>query len=182
MDKVCSRCGETKSVDEFWKDSRSSDGLRSACIVCLKKSRDNDRYRRANRDRATKARSEGRWNTAWRTTKEWHARHREQQRRYRARNRNQYRKRNSVRMKVFRSNQRSENGSITVQEWQDLCERYGNVCLSCGTPAAETPEGRLTIDHVKPVSEGGLGDIENLQPLCMSCNRNKGTRTVDYRP
>lgn len=32
--KRCSRCGELKSRDQFYKDARRSDGLRSRCISC----------------------------------------------------------------------------------------------------------------------------------------------------
>ena len=39
----------------------------------------------------------------------------------------------------------------------------------------------LQIDHVVPVVNGGEGEDNNLQLLCGSCNRAKGTNTVDYR-
>ncbi len=40
--KECSQCGETKSLDEFHKRTRSSDGHRSECKAC-KKIYDDDR-------------------------------------------------------------------------------------------------------------------------------------------
>ena len=40
--KVCSQCGETKSLDQFHKRTRSSDGHRSECKAC-KKIYDDDR-------------------------------------------------------------------------------------------------------------------------------------------
>ena len=33
--KTCTKCGETKPVEEFSKNSRSSNGFRSRCKVCL---------------------------------------------------------------------------------------------------------------------------------------------------
>lgn len=53
--------------------------------------------------------------------------------------------------------------------------RDGFHCGACSTTR------NLQIDHVKPVSIGGLSDIENLQLLCGSCNSKKGDKTVDYR-
>ena len=36
----------------------------------------------------------------------------------------------------------------------------------------------LVIDHIVPIARGGSCDSENLQPLCSSCNYEKGTRTM----
>lgn len=69
---------------------------------------------------------------------------------------------------------RGNGGSFTTMEWRALCGWFGGVCLSCGN-------SELTVDHVVPIHMGGRNSIENLQPLCRSCNSSKGTRTIDYR-
>lgn len=66
-------------------------------------------------------------------------------------------------------------GSYTEQEWVELCDFYGNICLCCKWPKP------LTVDHVVPVSKGGTSDISNIQPLCLECNSAKRDRTIDYR-
>jgi hypothetical protein len=49
-------------------------------------------------------------------------------------------------------------------------------CLKCG----KTDD--LHIDHIKPVSKGGLTILKNLQTLCADENLKKGNReSVDYR-
>lgn len=63
-------------------------------------------------------------------------------------------------------------------EWETLKAAHKHSCLCCGR--AE-PKIKLTADHVMPLSLGGAGTIDNIQPLCKSCNSSKGTRTTDYR-
>lgn len=69
----------------------------------------------------------------------------------------------------------SIKGSFSKQEWLDLCSKYDNLCLRCGQKKP------LTIDHVVPISKGGLNVIENIQPLCKNCNCAKRDKTIDYR-
>lgn len=66
----------------------------------------------------------------------------------------------------------------TEAQWRALCERYGNHCLCCGANHL-----LLTKDHVIPPGEPGYSDsIDNIQPLCQSCNSRKGNRhSTDYR-
>jgi 5-methylcytosine-specific restriction endonuclease McrA len=40
----------------------------------------------------------------------------------------------------------------------------------------------LEADHVLPIVDGGSGSIENIQPLCRTCNRRKGRKHIDFRP
>jgi 5-methylcytosine-specific restriction endonuclease McrA len=75
---------------------------------------------------------------------------------------------------------RLHGGDLTVQEWLDLLERYGHTCLRCEKHESETPEGALTIDHVVPCPDGP-NSIDNIQPLCLSCNVKKGIKHTDYR-
>lgn len=81
-----------------------------------------------------------------------------------------------------RAAKKGNGGSYTTQEWETLCEFYGNVCLCCGVHAKDTPEGKLSPDHVIPLSKGGGNDISNIQPLCYKCNLQKYTATTDHRP
>jgi 5-methylcytosine-specific restriction endonuclease McrA len=60
---------------------------------------------------------------------------------------------------------------ISTKQRRELIEAHGGCCAHCqGTD-------RLEIDHILPVSAGGRSNIENLQVLCFTCNREKG-RTV----
>lgn len=74
-----------------------------------------------------------------------------------------------------RARKMAVGGSYTESEWQALCTWFGNQCLSCGEIE------NLTVDHVVPLIKGGRNSIDNLQPLCFSCNCKKQAKTIDYR-
>lgn len=66
-------------------------------------------------------------------------------------------------------------GHFTGPEWLALKNKYGNICLRCREPKMLTP------DHVIPLCNGGSDSIDNIQPLCRSCNSKKWRRHTDYR-
>ena len=48
--------------------------------------------------------------------------------------------------------------------------RDNNRCVACGVTAKEA---QLQVDHIIPFSKGGSNDLDNLQTLCIDCNRGK---------
>lgn len=69
-------------------------------------------------------------------------------------------------------------GSFTKEQWYELIEKNNNKCTIC------KEEKKLTIDHIIPISKWDIyyekykpkyqcNDIENIQPLCKSCNSRK---------
>lgn len=67
-------------------------------------------------------------------------------------------------------------GTFTYEEWVLLCEIFEERCASCGRL-----EDRLCTDHVIALSRRGTNFIENIQPLCRSCNSGKNAKPTDYR-
>ena len=68
-------------------------------------------------------------------------------------------------------------GDHTTKEWETMKAAFGNRCACCGM------RGEMTKDHVIPVSdtERSSNSIDNIQPLCQSCNSQKGVDDTDYR-
>lgn len=79
----------------------------------------------------------------------------------------------------YEARQRGIEGELTPAQWEALKARYGGHCLHCGR---QEPDIALTVDHVIPLSRRGPNVIENIQPLCASCNSHKFTHSWDYRP
>jgi len=53
---------------------------------------------------------------------------------------------------------------------KEVIAKGGGKCCSCGTTE------KLSIDHIVSVANGGGNELDNLQPLCVSCNSKKGSR------
>jgi 5-methylcytosine-specific restriction endonuclease McrA len=88
-----------------------------------------------------------------------------------------YREKVLMRSKLRQSRRRATwDGTVTLSSISALFEAFGSKCLRCGCA------GPLTIDHIIPVSKGGIDSLGNIQPLCRSCNSWKSTKTVDFRP
>ena len=77
-----------------------------------------------------------------------------------------------------RANIRGSGGKFTAKEWRELKEKHSYTCLACGR---SEPEIKLTPDHVLPLKLGGVNSIDNIQPLCGSCNSSKKAKHIDYR-
>lgn len=64
-----------------------------------------------------------------------------------------------------------------------VLKRQGNICAECGKPMRIEFIGtgishgdRPTIDHIKPLSEGGSNRLENLELVHSHCNKTRDKR------
>ncbi len=99
------------------------------------------------------------------------ARKRARQRRHYRENADQYKANVSKR----KARKLGSGGSHSAEAWRQMLELFGNRCLCCGRTE------RITKDHIVPITRGGTDDIQNIQPLCIWCNKSKFTCGNDYR-
>lgn len=175
--KICTKCGQEKGKEEFTKDRGRKDGLNPWCRGCT----------RANNRRVYAQKREH----YQEKHKEYNAAHPEKiqaaNRRYYERNKDEVNAKaiafdkahpELARERWRRRYVREANaeGSHAVEEWEEVLAAADDKCLVCGT------DENITKDHIVPLSRGGTDYIENIQPLCHSCNASKGNRYIeDYR-
>lgn len=92
-------------------------------------------------------------------------------------------------MRLWTSQLRNKNrvkevgldGEFSIRQWKDLVAKHQGCCVMCGQKT------KLTYDHIVPLKHWKewakknkpnyrANDIENIQPLCASCNASKGSR------
>ena len=62
---------------------------------------------------------------------------------------------------------------ISVLQLRARFSRFDHCCAYCGA------SGDMQIEHVKPISQGGLHHISNIVPACLSCNYAKGADPME---
>lgn len=66
-----------------------------------------------------------------------------------------------------------KNGAVisnfTAIQWREMQEHYNHRCVYCN----KRSKGRLTQDHITPLSKGGNHTLSNVVPACQSCNSKK---------
>jgi 5-methylcytosine-specific restriction endonuclease McrA len=66
-------------------------------------------------------------------------------------------------------------GTHTDEQWRALCAEFDHRCVRCGLHGR-----RLERDHITPIYQGGSDGIDNLQPLCATCNSSKGPESANW--
>lgn len=172
--KTCNRCKIEKQASEFYKSNVFRDGLTYCCKECSKALNSASRAKamQTPEGRERLKASGQRWQKKKRANDpQWVEKRREYTRKHYREHKEEYC--HNVRSRTLRL--RGIEGTHSLEAWRQLKSLFGNKCLCCGA------EGKVTKDHITPVSRGGSDDIRNIQPLCMLCNKSKFTRDRDFR-
>jgi 5-methylcytosine-specific restriction endonuclease McrA len=82
-----------------------------------------------------------------------------------------------VRRRALRNGKWRRGPEAAERRWRVrmLVRASGGHCRYCGILV---PRDSITIDHIVPLSKGGLDVAENLALACERCNREKGNGIV----
>lgn len=174
--KLCPHCKQWKPLNKFHRDARRWDNLQLYCYACvLANPRKNKRakaWKDRNKDKVRQS------HLRYVSNPEVKHRLDEYNKRY---SRTDNGKAISKRKRLQRRTRKVINGGhFSPKEWLMLCQEFDFHCINpkCWEIL---PFGKITIDHVIPISKEGSNGIENIQPLCKSCNCKKKDKTIDYR-
>lgn len=79
----------------------------------------------------------------------------------------------------FRKSVAGQRALMTQSLRKHIKERDDYTYQMCGLSSHDEANLLLEIDHIKPLSKGGITSEENLQTLCWRCNRSKGSKVLD---
>lgn len=187
-EKWCSGSKHWTKVENFGVNRAQRDGLQNMCRVCRKAYYTKNKKKIAaqrvkryvlHREKiiaSVKRRYEENREQKAEYDRRYYQKHKKRKQAYL----NEWRRNNRDKLNANKSRRRATKlGSKerhTAEEFRDRCDLYNNMCLACGESGRE-----LTRDHITPLSLGGSDGIDNIQPLCRSCNSWKGLKTIDFR-
>ena len=174
--RLCVRCGEWKSLEAF---QVSHGYLRRICRNCVMIPMlvAHRRWTKTEKGRAASKRCGERQ----RQTLRWKLWKKEYAKKSRARNpvawatyQKRYKSSWRGRLKASEYKNRRRGriglGKIDPAYWKILLDAFDGQCAFCRKQAANT------VDHIVPLSRGGLHENGNVIPACRLCNVKKGNR------
>ncbi len=203
--KTCKRCSEEKPITEFSIDRRMKYGHTSKCKKCsaiYKKAY--DEKNNEHKSNYNKVWYENNKENIAERVKLWREENKEYRHAYNKvwyeENKNRknyldrikkYREDNKERMAYIYKNWKNANkdkcasyrrarrarkheatGTHTIDDINNLFKLQRKKCASCNKSISKYYE----VDHIVALVNGGSNDKSNLQLLCMTCNRSKGSR------
>lgn len=76
----------------------------------------------------------------------------------------------------FRKSVAGQRALMTSDLREKIKIRDNYTCQKCSLSADDERNLLLEIDHIIPLSKGGITSENNLQTLCWRCNRSKGSK------
>lgn len=187
--KECTKCGVQKSTADFYSDSQKKDGLSSACKECKKAQ--NNLYTKSNKEQKSK------YDKMYRDRnnveikkrkKEYSDSHKEEKKEYdksynavplnkvrRYKRGKEYREKNPDRISAilaaYRASKLNQTPELTDEEKLQIIEIYKEAIA-----LRKTTGDAYHVDHIIPISKGGLHHPLNLQVITAFENQSKGNR------
>lgn len=167
---TCVFCREEKDYTNFYKDRSKKTGYRPRCKKCDLLSRDKKKRAEYEKKYWDKRRNDKRKIVL----KSYYANidHHKKKRK-------QYLKTDSGKSKhrKYNQNRRSRLKNAFVEEVEpiEIYREQDGVCYLCGKFLEFSD---IELDHVVPLSRGGLHEKSNIRIACVRCNRSKGSKLL----
>lgn len=188
--KTCSKCGETKHLSEFHRNSARADGLQKMCKACVKANA--SAWYLANRDRvaanssAWKEANRERVNSASTARRSKNPeKHRAAVAKWRKNNPEtakkklyEWRANNKAKLRINQHNYMARKvGELSSGLADKLVRLQRGKCACCGLPLGDD----YHLDHIMPLALGGTNTDDNIQLLRSTCNLQKHAKhPVDF--
>ena len=78
----------------------------------------------------------------------------------------------------FRKSIQGQRALMTSKLRENIKIRDNHTCQICSLSIEDEKNLLLEIDHIIPLSKGGITSENNLQTLCWKCNRSKGSKII----
>lgn len=171
--KKCSRCGEVKPINEFYKRSSSKDGLAYACKDC-EKSGVNKSYKKTKDKKKQKQRYQANREKILEQSRQYYQKNKEARRAYHKeyqKNNPQVRKKADAKRRELLKKAREGVEPYTRYDVIDRDSIDGiPICQLCNK-SLKLEE--VEIDHIIPLAKGGKDELSNVRVLCSLCNASR---------
>lgn len=204
--RTCTRCGVAKVCADFYRSRASADGYARRCKSCRVRAEQDRRYRETHREqraayRKAHPRSGPRKPENPDRRRARDAAYREAHREQRRQSRRRWGAANAAKLAEYRRRYESTHvkhrESLAALRMARRCEHpacliFGPIqlawatsphrCWMCGIRLLLSAEPgsphHVHMDHVMPLSRGGIHCAENLRPACAACNLRKGSAII----
>jgi len=190
--KICSKCKVELplTIEYFGLAPENKDGFKYSCKKCMtiyqqqykNKNKAKLKEYRTNNQKYISERTKAYRETRKTIISEYNKKYRENHLEYYAEHMKQWHKDNKIHAAKYKKEHLEENRiscnkyraikhelpyTLTTKQWETAKQCFNNKCAYCGK---ELP---LTQDHFLALSNGGEYSINNIIPVCLSCNSSK---------
>src|SRR5258706_5541068 len=159
--KTCKECGETKPLNEFYRNKTQTDGVQTYCKIC-ESAMEKDKYisNKVKIDERNKEWYYANKSAKYKQQRAWNANNKEKLIGY------------WVNRRALKA---GAEGYFNEKDIINLYNEQNGTCAYCRVNLSETG---YHIDHIQPLSKGGSNWPDNLALACPHCNLSKKNKDL----